>query len=216
MASEEIFQILHTIPYVFIGIALLIGAVRFKQQNNIQRKLFALIIITAAVELCSRLLWQYQINNMAVFHVFTVVEFCILTSIYKHELNLLRQNNAIQWIRGAFILFAIANTLLWQDFTIFNSNTLTISSALLIALSVMYFYQLLQQTKYEKLEQNPMFWINSGVLVYFSSCIVLFHVTNELGLEAKQVRELSFSINAIFNVFHYIAFSIALWIRPVR
>lgn len=212
--TEKLIPHLTIVVYCFIGLALLIGIIRYRKLGSDQRLLVLLLIITAIVELTSRILWTLKANNMPLFHVFAIVEVLILLSIYRLNFDSPPIKNTIQYVKIALGVFAVINVAFLQKLTTFNSNALTLNSVVLICCGVGYFYQLLRNITIEHLEKNPMFWINVGVLVYFSSSIILFHVSNRLIPEDLVTRGVAWGIHAIFNAFHYLAFAIALWMKP--
>ncbi|MFA0964079.1 hypothetical protein AB9P05_19885 [Roseivirga sp. BDSF3-8] len=212
MVPESTISTLLVIPYYVIGLALLAGLFRFPVLTPVQRLIFLLIVITALVEIASRILWVYKINNLPLFHFFALAEFYLLCRVYRRALSGLPPIY-FDTATALFFLFALWN-MWYQGLKAFNSHALTLSAVFFILLSILYFYQLLKKVEYERLEKNPMFWINSGVLVYFASSLVLFHLSNRLLTEAQYANGLAWGVHAIFNVFHYLSFTIALWIRP--
>lgn len=214
--TENFISTLLIIPYYFIGLSMLVGILTYRRHTRTQRILFLLIIITAVVEALSTLLWSKKINNMPIFHIYGVVEFLLLSSIYKNKLYSFNSKRWMNVMMILFVGFSLINVLFIQNLHEFNSNGLTFSSLCMIFFSILYFIQLLRESKYSSLERIPMFWINVGVLIYFSSSIFLFHLSNMLIPESLQVRGVAWGVHAIFNVFHYLAFTIALWVRPMN
>ncbi|WP_298513680.1 hypothetical protein [uncultured Kordia sp.] len=96
----------------------------------------------------------------------------------------------------------------------FNSNATTVLGILVISLSLSYFYALLKEVKYTLLERNPMFWLNAGFLIYFSSNLLLFFINNSMFTKADEVSYLVWGLHAIVNFILVIFFTIAIWITP--
>lgn len=216
MITKQFISSLLLVPYYFIGLTLIVGISRFNSLVRTQHLLFILVCITAITEIASRILWSHKMNNLPLYHFYAVIEFLLLSSIYKRKLKIYNANKWMVYCMIIVVLFAVINAVFLQNLFEFNSNFLTVSSGCLIVFSILYFIQLLNEPKYYKLERNSMFWINAGVLVYFTSSMILFHVSNLLIPETLKVRGLAWGIHALFNVIHYISFSIALWVKPAN
>ncbi|MGB3467946.1 MAG: hypothetical protein WBA74_21855 [Cyclobacteriaceae bacterium] len=214
ITQEHINQIL-LIPYIFIGVSLIAGLLTYQRHDKIQRLVFVLVAITAATEILSKILWYRKINNLAVFHIYAVIEFMMIMLIYEKAFKVQEHRFSLFRIGiGSMILFAIFNTLFLQSLYQFNSNVITVSALILTLLSLLYFYKLLKEISHISLERQPIFWINVGILIYFSSSLVFFLASNSLAGQSIKIRGIAWGMHAIFNVFHYIAFSIALWVKP--
>ena len=203
------------IPYFFIGVTLLVGTLRIKELNKPQKYLLILVLITAVVEFVSLLLWRQKINNLPLYHFYAIVEFFILSSIFQLQL---RERVPSFWIislKIGMVVFASLNIIFFQNIYEFNSNVIVASSVILIAFSFIYFYYLLNAGHHYPLESNYMFWISTGVLIYFSSSLALFCLTSYLLSLPIETQTIVWGIHAVFNILHYLAFTIALWLKPM-
>ena len=215
MIAQELINQILLIPYFFIAVNVLVGCLTFSWHSNIQRMLFVLIIVTGISESISKILWYQKLNNLPVFHFFAVIEFAVFLLIYEKAYGA-KVSNANPFRLGiyAMVVFALLNAIFFQQLTEFNSNVITVSAATMTILSLLYFYKLLKEVSHVSLESQPIFWINVGVLIYFSSSLVFFLASNSLAGKSLDIRGIVWGTHAIFNVFHYIAFSIALWVKP--
>lgn len=216
METLRFFETARTAVYVMIGICLLIGAIRFRRLQYEQRLLFYLICATAVVEAASTLLWKANMNNNFLFHIYAVTEFTLLAFIYRRPLDGLIKSIYMNALIVTFILFAIGNTLFFQSVRQFNSHVTFAEGLLLIILALMYFHKMLRDLEYRQLESNAMFWISTSVITYFSGALVLFHVANDLIPESLKVRGVVWGVHALFNVVHYVLYTIALYVKPGR
>ncbi len=216
MELQVFFERALFVSYFSIGIVTLIGLLRFKRLNNDQSTLLFLVFVTIIVELAGRVFWKFDINNLFLYHFYSPIEFLLLASLYRRHLGGLIKPAMMNGLIMGFILFAVINTLFFQNLTQFNSNVTFTECLLLIVLAFMYFYVLLRDLQYRALERNPMFWINVSVLTYFSGALVLFHVANDLIPESLKVRGVVWGVHAIFNVVHYLLYAVALLVKPEK
>ncbi|GHN02228.1 hypothetical protein WSM22_37170 [Cytophagales bacterium WSM2-2] len=201
---------------VLVVVCLLIGIYRFRRASKDQKIVLALVFLAFIVELAARILWTYKMNNLFLFHLYAVGEFTLLMFLYIAHLNGLIKPVLMRGLLVAFIVFAISNTLFFQNLKEFNSNVTFIECLLLILLALLYFYKLLRDLNHRKLQQVPMFWINMSVLTYFSGALILFHVANDLiPLPEKELGAI-WGTHALFNIVHYLLYAIALNLTPQK
>lgn len=213
MDQKEFYSQLVIVPYILIGLCLFIGLFRFNKLSSIQRILFWLILATAITETVSEILWRREMNNFPVFHVYAIIEFSLLFTIFFKVLWPNFPRKILYWVLIAFVGFALLNIVFWQDLLTANSNVTTLSSIVLVVLSLVYFYQTLKDTKLIHLEKSIMFWVSTAVLIYFSSTLVLFTFGNLLVSESISDTMSIWVVHVCFNIFYYSLFSIALWIK---
>lgn len=214
--SKELFDNLTLAASFFLLAPLLISIFRFRSFNFLQKGLFFLVLVTVVVEIISWILWYKLINNMPLYHFFTVIQFLLIVNIYRTVLSKIFSKLFFIIISIGFVVFAIFNTLFFQDLSTFNSNVTTLIGFLVIFFSLSYFYTLLKEVKYGALEKNPMFWINSGFLIYFSSNLILFYMNNTLFKGAAEASLTLWGLHAIINIVLTLFYSIALWVNPKK
>lgn len=214
MTVTDFFEKAALAVHILMVGAIVMGLVKVKSRTGDQLLLLSLIIISGLVELIGRMLWQKSMNNLFLYHFYTIIEFLLLGALYARNLAGLIKPFYMKVLIAAFVMFAVANTIFFQSLKEFNSNVTFVESLLLIVLSLAYFYKLLRDMNHRKLERVPMFWINMSVLTYFSGALLLFHVTNELFTFPKEEIAMLFSTHALFNIVHYLLYGIALWVKP--
>ncbi|WP_299259424.1 hypothetical protein [uncultured Aquimarina sp.] len=153
-------------------------------------------------------------NNLPLYHFYAVIEFVLIINIYRIVLSKIFSKQVFIILGVAFTIFAIMNTLFFQNLNTFNSNVTTLMGLLVIFLALSYFYALLKEVKYSALETNPMFWINAGFLIYFSSNLILFFINNNMFKGSTEASYLVWGLHAIVNIVLTIFYTIALWVHP--
>ena len=214
--SKEFFGNLSLISSFSVIIPLLVAIWKYNRLQKTQKTLVYLCVVILIVESVSNILWYYQKNNLPVYHFYTIVEFGLIIAIYKEELKKTFPYYFFYILFIGFLLFAITNMIFFQALTTFNSNATTLLGFLVIFLSLSYFYALLKETVYSPLEKKPMFWINAGFLIYFSSNLILFYVNNIMfpNPEPNEVSYLLWGLHAIVNIILIVFYTISLWVNP--
>jgi hypothetical protein len=212
--SKELFGNLRLISSFAVILPLLIALWKYHRLHKVQRKLVYLLITILLVESISNVLWFQKENNLPVYHFYSIIEFILIVNIYKDELNKLFPKRFFYILVAAFTLFAIINMCYFQNLKTFNSNVTTLLGFLVIFLSLSYFYALLKEVKYSSLETNPMFWINAGFLIYFSSNLILFFINNSMFATADESSRLVWGLHAIVNIVLTFFYTISIWLNP--
>lgn len=148
------------------------------------------------VELTNALVVRYGTPTIVVFHIFTLVEFILLSSIF------------IQWqqtrsLRRATVVLVILFSLLWlyikrtADDSAFDSLVVTVEAVILVGLAVISLLTLaLENTG--NLFGNPRFWVSSGVLLYFAGNLIVFALFNQLSQQKEDMLN-AWRFHAVLN-----------------
>ncbi len=214
--NKELFLILGNISSLLILVPVLFSIAKYKLLNKIQVRLCYLLILVLIVEIISNVLWHKKINNLPVFHFYAIIEFILIINIYRTVLSKMFSKKFFFFLGLGFIAFGIINTIFFQSLFTFNSNVTTTMGLIVIFLSLSYYYSLLKEVKYSALEINPMFWISSGFLIYFSSNLILFFINNTLFKGVSEASRIVWGLHAIVNMVLIIFYTIAIWVNPEK
>lgn len=197
---------------VAIVVPILVTLIKIRSLNTIHWVLFSLLLISASISTISRYLWSIKENNLYLLHIYTIVEFCGWAIIYYKLFDSKNSKKTIRVIVVTYLMFAVLNSVYWEPLDTFNSNSRSLESIILIVFSIAFFVKIFKEKKVLRLENNFSFWMNSSVLIYFSSSFLLFSFSNVL-LHSKsyQIREV-WNVHALFLIVHYSLISISIWL----
>lgn len=201
-----------------IAIPLIVGLILFKRLNRSQRLLLGLVITSSITEILANLLISLKSSNLPVYNTYTLVNLNLIFCIYLSKFN----KGSRHYLTGYLIfcnLFAIVNVLFFQPITSYNSNLLVLVSITFLLLALNYFYRLLKEVKYQRLERNPLFWLSSGIVLYYSGTLVLFFLSNQISQAdpgSQQLILASWGLNSIFNLILVTSYTITLWVKPTK
>jgi hypothetical protein len=175
----------HTITQIF-GYAssfltlfpFLLGLLRFKTLSLELRVLFLLVCIMLATDLALHLLDFYRINNLFLFHLYTLLEFSLLSYLYYLFIPQPVFRQIILVIGFLFLLLSLADAFYLEDLDVLNTVSTTAEALIMMTYALYYFYSMLKNLAYSNLLSLPSFWINTAVLVYFSGGLFLFIFSN--------------------------------------
>ena len=163
------------------------------------------------VNVVSTFLANHGINNLFLIHLDTIVEFLILLKFYSLVLKEALPTRFFIWVGAYFAIIALAFAFTVQPFDTFNDYARTLESIGVIALALLLFYRILVEMKIVRLEQSSVFWVNTGLLLYFSGGALLFSLSNmTLQLDAVETAYL-WGFHGMFYLVLYLLITLALW-----
>lgn len=213
--NEELFENLSWVSSYLVIAPLIVFLVRRKKLNLVQRKLVALLLLILLTEIASNILWYEFITNHPLYHFYSIIEFLLILNLYA---SILSEWISKKWffITGScFVVFAVGNMLFLQNLFEFNSNVTTLSAFFIILLTIFTYFHFLHRSSDQSLSRTPAFWINTGLLLYFSSNLVLFYVGNKVDLTLDESYTI-WGLHSIFNCVQITLFTLALWIHPKK
>ncbi len=186
----------------------IIGLIRKSYSLKLTQLIFYLLICYVIFESISSYYTYNNQNNIFIFFIGTFVEFTILSVFYYKVLNSKRIKIIIPI---GYALFMIALVLDFQNNHLlsFNTYSLSIESLLLTLYALLTFYEILINSE-QDIFANPLFWINSAFLIYYSGNLLVFLFNNYL-YQTEHVHPKIWMINSILNIIYYIPISIGFW-----
>ena len=187
------------IYYIIICLGIIVGSIRYRNITLTFKLLTVVLSITIVTEMVALYLEKLAFSNLPVYHVFQILEFCLVAFIYKFSLK----NNNIKKAIGVSIwlypLIMIGFTLFLQPLKVYPSYSLMLSYSTLIVFSLIGFYQFINsETNYLK---NYFFWLNVLYFVLCSVSIFTLSLTNLFNMSQKSnyiVYILHLVVNYIF------------------
>ena len=213
MSDQEIYKLLIYIPIGLMTIGVVSGLVRYTSIGKSQRLVLFLMVAALLAEGCAGVLRKVGPTSYPVFHVYALIEYVLLILIYAHFTRK-RESKALLWTLPVMVLIGVVNVLLFQGWHELNTNVTTVSSTIFIILAAVLFFRMLSEMRYVRIEKSSLFWINNGVIIYFSTSLLLF-IFSATVVEISVEQSLSvWMIHLFVNIVHYLCFNIALWMDP--
>jgi hypothetical protein len=216
MLEIDIFWILSRLSAVIVLLPIIISLIKFKALGPHLKALSFFLYITAILEVLSLYCASRGINNFFLFHIHTVFEYGCLALVYYYLFN---SKIIKRVLLGSIVLvavFAIADPIFIENIASMNTIPRFINSILLIVLSMLFFYKIFIDMKIFPLGSHPMFWINTGILIYFSGTLFLFIFSNSLMEQSDQTYWESWIIHSILNILLNLFFAIGLWHKRTK
>ena len=193
------------------------GLVLFRRLPRGLRYLAVLTWFGLGVELVAALLRFRHHPNLFLIPIDVAGELWLLSLVYDRALEWPAYSRARPWLAGAFVLYAAGSGILMSDSAQFLPSLMVTESLLVLVLVGLYFRKLLQELRVQRLSRDPMFWVSTGVLLYFLgktqigmfSKYALQHYSTEFNMWM-------WSIHTMLLVVLHSCYCLALWMRPQK
>lgn len=152
-------------------------------------------------------------TNSPWYHLLIPGLFYLMTHFYTDYLRAVGYG-WLRWVLPAvFTVLVVINAMWWDGFYAFPSRVVVVYSLTGIVLTVGYFVYLLSTLTELYLERQPMFWIASGLLMFFSANFLLWLSMNYLVVD----RDIFYSVYRIANaaqILLNVFFTVAICLNP--
>ena len=212
MLTKTFLATISEIAQLSLALPILIALFRFKRFTKLYWTLASLLLVAAIISYGAFILYQNKANNMYLLHIYTVLEYALWSMFYYQLFERKFVKKVIVSLLILFVLFAVTNTLYWQSLQVYNSYSRSVEGAFLLCFAIAWFYKVFVNGKIIKLETHPVFWINAGVLVYFSGSLLLFVTNNFLVKISRQHFFEAWALHGLFLIIHYLLIAIGIWL----
>jgi multisubunit Na+/H+ antiporter MnhB subunit len=193
----------------------LVAVVRFKKMDQVWRALALLIFFDFLAEAIGHVLYFLKISNHFLWPIFITIEFTLLARIYQSEFRKMAIGRFIPIVTLLFITYVIADWLMAPDGDLSAIPHFT-EGVLILLLVMCYYYKNLSSLLETRLEHQPMFWLSTGLFIYFSANSVIFIFSNYIQMLSLQFFNLIWFTHAIFNILLYIFYTLTVCLIPKK
>jgi hypothetical protein len=201
---------------ITVLVAFIIGVRRFGRLSQGLRFLVGLTGFVLVLEVITNILsWLHQ-QNLFLMPIYTVGEFCLLALVYREALQSAAFARAVPWLVGGFTAYALFDSLQSAQLAQFRPGQQIVESVLVLGFVGLYFRKLLNELRVRRLEREPMFWVSTGLFVYFLGYVQIALFSNYLLRYSKQLNLTIWTIHALLFMMLYSCYCLALWMRPQK
>lgn len=149
---------------IFIPLlALLVWKKKFEGYSQV----LLFIVVSCIFEMFFFITSKLGVRNIAFFHLYTLVEFGCLCYFFRTVLGE-RSAAILRFLSIAFAVYLVANPFLFEALDTYNSISRSLESILLTVFCLMYFYKIYVEETVMNLEDQPVFWIVTGLAIYLT------------------------------------------------
>jgi hypothetical protein len=176
-----------------------LGVWRYKRLGR-PMKLFAAFSIIGVINVGSEfVLARLGINNYFLIDLYSLLAVPVLGSIYYVSIATWGARWILMLSSILFVSVWIVQRLFFSDPNTMSSNLAMITALFLVAMSIVTFSAFLK-TSTSALSNQPLFWILTGTIVYYSGSFAVMGLSNQLLKLGLVYFEIAWHINWILIV----------------
>ena len=195
----------------FIAISLLVSLTVYFKENRSHPylKLFPpFLFLTLFIESYCSYLAYIDKNNTTIYNFFSTFEFCFYLFFISRIIISKTVRNVLYITSIAYALICCYNIVYILHYNAFHITTYAIGCLLVALACAYYFFELFQLPVKGKLQNNPAFWICTGLLFFYCCSFPLFGFIKQWSTISKLIVATFENIMLILNIFLYSLFTI--------
>lgn len=154
-------------------------------------------------EIISRILIDSGVKNtLPLSHLYVLFSLLFLCLFFKEILKGFIRPKWFNIIMVLFGIFYVFNLFYFQSLFNYPNVPFAVLSMIILIFSLLYFYKTMIEARISKLADEPLIWINTGIVVFFTGNF-FYHIFFNIFLESSQ--------EFLLNVGTYFRFLIAIF-----
>lgn len=192
----------------------ILGASIFNRLSVGLKILAVFIFVTCLLEGVVFIAFRQSVNNMAIFHLYTYLEFGFISAIYYHFYKSNQLRRMLILFQGIlFTCISIYSLVAWEYLDKYNSIQRGVEHILLLVSLLLFTLTFLGSSNMRKYRIRPYFILTVGFLIYFSGTFLIFLNANKY-IEVDQLS--NWSVHSILNIFLNSIYFAVLWTEGKR
>jgi hypothetical protein len=180
-----------------------------KNRTDAIKLLFALLCVSFAADITNELYIQLGHRGAEIVNIYFSLQFILVSIIFT--LLCEQMKDLVYTIGIAYIMFLIINTINWQPFNEFQSNTAVLQDVIIIAYTFVYFYFVLKELEIGHLLRYSSFWIVTSLFLYSLLSVYIFALTNYVfAFLPEKYAMLPWTFHDLSNILKNIMFFLAM------
>lgn len=184
------------------------GAVFFKSLSRPIKILVFFIFTGVIFEGVTAAFFFFKMNNMVIFHLFTIFEFLFISAIYYCLFNNPILKKIVILLFAGFFAYSTIDIFYSGDINLLNGINRVIESGILMIYFFGYLYSSLVESHVPFVERNPYFILTIGFLIYFIGTVLLFFFSNNI-IKSNIIS--AWTIHSILNIFLNVIYTVTIW-----
>ena len=169
-----LYKALKYISIFSVFVPFIMSVKRMKTLDIALRVLIFYLFISITSDITSLILANQHKTNYLIRSIYTLLECTCLAFIYYHKFESYKIKNIIKGFYFCFVVLFIYFCFQIGGITQYDNGMSVFEAFFFLIIGQTFIYYLFKNMNLEKLKDDSFFWINSAIIIYFSSNIVLF------------------------------------------
>jgi hypothetical protein len=167
------------VSFISSPLPVIVGWIRRKYLSRGSRIFLGLLSFYLLVLAAQLVMMFNYINTLWTTQLYTLMEFCIIAAVYFVESDTRFIRNAIRWSIYVFCVFWIIAKFSFEPMTLYDNYTGPFAAVLLSVMATYKLIELLRESR-DSVFKKSMFWISTGIIVYYVGTMPLVSLANML------------------------------------
>lgn len=190
-------------------IAFIIGIFFYKSFPKEIKTIFYFVAFGVLTQLYLKLHQHFiMMNTMPVGHFYFPIAFLILAIFYVQVLKDFIKPVYLYTIIIVFETYCLINSLFIQSLFEYASIEGAVGAMIIFIFSIAWFTKIMIEAKIEKLAVEPLVWINSAILIYYTGSFFYQSLYNLIVNASIDVAILVAKMFSVLNLFFYLIIAI--------
>ena len=199
----------YIIPFSVL-IPLITGFTNYKYLSKPFKIIFWFVFVSGVANLINIILGVvYHIPTLILLHIYTIFEFLMLSAFYQYFQNK-KGYNIMKWIAVVFTILYFVN-FYFQSTSVVNTYTRSLSAVIMIAYGLLFSFKQADTDDEHNWSDNSANWINTGLLIYYSSGLFMFMTSNYFLKASLFVNGIIWSVHDTILLLEYVLFAIGFY-----
>ncbi len=205
------------ISILFNYLAFIVGIFRFKYFTKELRTFFYFVAFGVLTETYSKFHQHFVMKlTTPIGHFYFPIAFLILAIFYFQLLKEFIKPFFFYVVIVFYEMYCIINSIFIQSLYEYPSLVGAIGTLFIFIFSVAFFIKVMSDAKIEKLSREPLIWINTAVLVYYSFNFFYFSLFNLRIIASIEIAKMAVGFFGVFNLLFYLIITIGFSIAKRR
>ncbi len=205
------------ISIIFNFLAFVIGIFRFKYFNRELKTIFYFVAFGVLTETYTKFHQHFIMKSTTpIGHFYFPVAFLILTIFYYQLLHTFIKPIYFIIVIVAYEIYCIINPIFIQSLFEYSSLVAAVGTLFIFIFSVTFFVKVMSEAKIEKLSHEPLIWINTAVLIYYSFNIFFYSMYNLRLIVSVEMAKMAVIFFAVFNMLFYLIITVGFVITKKK
>lgn len=191
-------------------IAFIIGCFLYRHFTKELKIIFYFVAFGVLTEIYAKFHLHFIMKNgMPIGHFYFPIAIFIAGMFYREILKTFINPKYILWIIIGYEIYCFINPIFVQGLFEYPSLTGSVGALILFLFSVAYFIKVMIDANIKKLSAEPLIWINTAFLVYYTVGFFYHSLYNLRTTASMDVAVFAIKLFAVLNLTFYLIISIA-------
>ncbi len=196
-------------------IPLVVGLINRKYFTKGEKALLYLFAISPLFDLTGFILKKNGISNMLVFHIYTIIEFILISVFYSKVIS--NPKITLYIITIVVLFLGVAGFDLLNKLTLMDDFSTTTESIIVMLYAIFGYSLLLKNPIQSKVFAIPLFWFHTAFLLYFAGNLFVFIFSSYLQQHYKQnLFQEIWGIHSVMSMILYLLIATGFWKTKTR